>query len=59
MDVADWTSEGASQKPSALAMVELQTLKSAISELSSLADRLESRVFFLENKLAIHPIVAG
>jgi EAL domain-containing protein (putative c-di-GMP-specific phosphodiesterase class I)/GGDEF domain-containing protein len=35
-------------------MAELQTLKSAISELSSLADRLESRVFFLENKLAIH-----
>jgi EAL domain-containing protein (putative c-di-GMP-specific phosphodiesterase class I)/GGDEF domain-containing protein len=37
-----------------MAMVELQTLKSAISELSALADRLESRISFLENKLAIH-----
>jgi len=35
-------------------MSELQTLKSSIQEISALADRLESRVAFLENKLAIH-----
>lgn len=48
------TRESPSQKPTALAMSELQTLKSSIQEISVLADRLESRVAFLENKLAIH-----
>lgn len=43
-----------SHKPSALAMAELQTLRSSIQEISSLADRLEERISYLENKLALH-----
>lgn len=43
-----------SHKPSAMAMAELQTLRTSIQEISALADRLEERISYLENKLALH-----
>jgi EAL domain-containing protein (putative c-di-GMP-specific phosphodiesterase class I)/GGDEF domain-containing protein len=36
------------------AMEELQSLRLSIGEISSLADHLEERISFLENKLALH-----